>query len=300
MMWLIVAILAYFFFALTFFGDKIVLAGPPKPKLYIFYIGLLNLLLLLLIPFIEFHLPNAKTLPWIVLEAIVYVMGMYTLFVAIEKFEVSRVTTVIGAIQPLLILLLTWFFFGGEIISNKNILAFLLLFAGTIIISVQNKFKVKKESIILILFSALMFSLDYIFSKMIFLNMQFLDGLIWMRIFSFLFVLFFLFSKDLRTDLTTKRNNLNGKTGTIFLFTQSSGAVATILQNLAIYLAPVSYLAVINSLRGIQYLFIFIITLTVSYFFPRIIKEDISKKAIYQKFFAILLIFIGLAILVNN
>ena len=300
MLWLIVAISAYFFFALAFLGDKVVLSGSPKPKLYIFYIGILNLLLLFLIPFAEFHFPSYQTLVWIILEAIVYVIGLYTLFVAIEKFEVTRVTTVIGAIQPLLILLFTWLFFKGQIITNGNILAFMLLFLGSILISVQRGFKVKTKSIMLILLSALMFSLDYIFSKFVFLDLQFLEGLIWMRIFSFFLILLFLFSKDLRVDLTTKGNNLNKKTGVIFILTQASGGLATILQNFAIYLAPVAYLALVNSLRGTQYVFVFIVTIFMSYFFPKVIKEDISKKVILQKFFAILLIFIGLAILVNN
>jgi len=300
MLWLLIIILAYFFFALTSFGDKVVLDGPARPKLYTFYVGLLNFLIIALIPFIEFNVPKVDVFLWIILEAIVYVMGMYTMFVVIEKFEVSRVIPAIGAIQPLLILILTGLFFGAAIFNGKNLLAFFILLLGSIIISTKEKFKINIKYLLLLFFSALMFSLDYIFSKFVFLRQPFLTGFIWMRIFSFLFVMLFLFDRQLRKQLFTKEHNLNKKTGAIFLLTQSSGALATILQSFAISLAPVAYLATVNSLRGIQYVFIFIITLFVSYFFPRIEKEDISKKVIIQKVIAIALIIIGLIILIAN
>lgn len=296
--WLFITILAYFFFALTSLGDKVILAGPPKPKLYIFYVGILNIFLVFLIPFVQLGIPDNRTFVWIILEAIVYLLGMYTMFVAVEKFEISRVMPVVGALQPLLILLLVWIFWGTQIMTGANLLAFILLFLGSIVISVNNKFKVSWHYLSLLLFAAFMFSLDYIFSKLVFLDQPFLQGFIWMRIFSFLFVFLLLFDRELRKELFTKKNNLDKKTGSIFLLTQSSGAAATILQSFAISLVPVAYLAIANSLRGVQYIFIFIITLFVSYFFPSIVKEDISQKVVIQKIIAILLIVAGLGMLI--
>ncbi|MDP2741687.1 MAG: EamA family transporter [bacterium] len=298
--WLLIIILAYFFFALAFFGDKLVLSGPPEAKLYTFYVGFLNILIIFLIPFTKFSVPNSTGMIWIILEAVVYVAGLYTMFIALEKFEVSRVMTVVGAIQPILILILAWFFWGAQIITGMNFLAFAFLFLGSVIISMQKKLQINKAYLMLIFFSSFMFSLDYVFSKLVFLNQPFLQGLIWMRMFSFLFVLFFLFDKKLRSQIFTKKANLDKKTGAIFLLTQSVGGTANILQSFSISLAPVAYLATINSLRGVQYVFLFIITLFFSYFFPKIMKEDISKKALIQKAISIFFIVIGLAILVIN
>ena len=150
---------------------------------------------------------------------------------------------------------------------------------------------------LLILVSSLMFALDYVFSKMVFLHQPFLQGIIWMRIFSFLFVFIFLFDRELRSQIFSKQKALNKKIGTLFLFTQSAGAMAGFLQSFAIALVPVSYLAIVNSLRGVQYIFLFLITLFFSFFLPHIFKEDISYKVIIQKIIAIFFIVAGLAVL---
>jgi hypothetical protein len=116
----------------------------------------------------------------------------------------------------------------------------------------------------------------------------------------FLFALIFLLSKANRKDIFKKQNILNKKTGTIFVFTHLSGGTANILQSLAISLAPIAFLPIVNSLRGVQYAILFLLTLLLSFFFPKILKEDISKKIIIQKSISIILIVIGLAILVLN
>ena len=298
--WLLVIIAAYLFFSLAYFGDKLVLSGPPNAKLYTFYVGSLNILVVFFIPFANFGLPNLMGFVWALAEAAVSILGLYFMFIALEKFEVSRVMTVIGAIQPLLILLLTWIFWQGQILTGNNLLAFTLLFLGSLLISVQKKLQISRHYLLLIFFASLMFSLDYIFSKLVFFHQPFLQGLIWMRIFSFLCVQVLLFDKTLRSQLFTKKPTLNKKTRIIFLCTQSAGGLAAILQSLAISLAPLAYLATVNSLRGIQYVFLFLITLFFSHFFPKVFKEEISEKVIIQKIAAIVLIVVGLAVLVAN
>jgi hypothetical protein len=63
------------------------------------------------------------------------------------------------------------------------------------------------------------------------------------------------------------------------------------IQNYAVYLGPV---AIINAMQGIQYAFLLVFGIFFTVFFPKILKEDISKKIIYKKVLAILLIAIGL------
>ncbi len=295
--WLLVIILSYLFFSLSAFGDKLILAGRANARLYTFYVGLLSVLIVFLIPFTKFGLPNLGSLLWIILEAIVWLLGVYAMFIALERFDVSRVMTTIGAVQSIFVLVLTWIVWGFQAMTAVDLFAFVLLLAGSIVISIEKKVNINAGYVILIFFSSLMFSLDYIFSKFVFLNQPFLQGLIWMRIFGFIFALFFLFDKKIRKQLLLSETAVNKKTGTIFLFTQSAGGIANILQSFAISLAPVAYLAIVSSLRGIQYAFLFVITLFFSVFFPKVLKEDISKKVIFQKLVSIALIIAGLAML---
>ena len=211
--WLPVIILSYLFFSLAFFGDKLILSGPPNPKLYAFYVGMLSLVAVIFIPFIKFTLPNPQTFLWIILGVIVYLLGLYSMFVALSKFDVSRVMTTIGAVQPIFILILTWLFWAHQAVSGINLIAFFLLLAGSIIISVEKKIKLPVKYGLLIIFSSLMFSLQYIFSKLVFLSLPFLSGLVWMGIFTFLFALVFLFDSGVRKQIFSKKVAFNKKIG---------------------------------------------------------------------------------------
>ncbi|MCX6720655.1 MAG: EamA family transporter [Candidatus Staskawiczbacteria bacterium] len=297
-LWLLIAILAYLFFGLASFGDKLVLAGKPKPNSYTFYVGALGLFVVLLIPFVSLRLPNQQELIWVILDAIVHVAGLYTMFVALEKFEVSKVVSTIGATQPIFIFIFTCFFWGPQIIPAMDILAFVLLFLGSVVISFEKTPQITISYLKVTIFSSLMFSLDYIFSKFVFLGQSFLPGVIWIRIFVFLFVLVLLISKKSRQDIFCHQLVSDKKTQISFFCAQAFGGIANFLQSLAISLAPIIFLATVNSLRGIQYVFLFIITLFFSYFFPRVLKEELSKRIIIQKVVSIILIVAGLAILV--
>ncbi|MCX6723714.1 MAG: hypothetical protein NT155_00890 [Candidatus Staskawiczbacteria bacterium] len=296
--WLVTIISAYLFFAFASLCDKLVLAGKPKPASYTFYVGAFSLFVVFLMPFTKFGFPSSGELIWVVLDAVVHIAGLYAMFVAIQRFDVSKVVATIGATQPIFILLLTWFFWGPQAIPAIDILAFGILFLGSIIISVEKNSKVTADYLKITVISSLMFSLDYIFSKIVFLDQPFLQGIIWIRIFVFLLVLLFLLSRKSRKEILSRQTLSNKKTQIAFFAAQLLGGAANFLQSLAISLAPVAFLATVNSLRGIQYVFLFIATLITSIFLPKILKETLSKKVVAQKVISIALIAVGLSILV--
>ena len=303
--WLLIAILAYLFLGFSSLGDKLILATKNKetakfvlkPQTYTFYIGILSLFVIIFIPFIKFGFPSSVGLMWIVLDAFVHLVGIYTMYVAIENFDVSKVIATIGATQPIFIFVLTWIFWGHQVMPLIYILAFALLFIGSIIISLEKNIKITKDYLKITIFSSVMFSLDYLFAKLVFINQSFLPGIIWMQIFMFLFVLSFLFNRNFRKEIFGKKVIFNKRIKIIFFSTQVCGGLANLLQSFAISLAPVIFLATVNSLRGTQYVFLFIATLFLSHFYPKILKEELSKKIIIQKIISIIFIAFGLAIL---
>lgn len=303
--WLIVTILAYLFFGFSSFSDKLVLAGKPNPNSYTFYVGVFGLVAVLIIPFtgyfypfIAFGFPSSVALVWIVLEAIVHIIGVYTMYVALKKFDVSRVIAIIGATQPVFIFILTSVFFGIQAPVIADVIAFALLLIGSIIISIEKSIKITKDHLKIVLFSSFMFSIDYILIKMVFLNQPFLQGTIWMAVFIFVFVFALLINRNARREIFSKKMVLEKKTQVVFLSAQVFGGVANFLQSFAIYLAPVIFLATINSLRGVQYVSLFLLTLFVSLFYPKILKEEITPKVVIQKIISVVFIASGLAILV--
>lgn len=297
MLWLLTITLSYLFFAFSSLGDKIVLNGPAKPKSYTFFVGIFSILAALLIPFIDFNFPSQIGLLWVILEAFIYVVGLYALFYALENFEVSKIIPTIGATQPIFIAILSCMFFGFQPLGGKDILAFVVLLLGSVLISIDKNPKITKRSLQVGLLTSLFFSLDFIFSKFVFMDLPFWPGFVWMRIFSFVFVLFFLFDKGFRKEMA-EENKISKKTGALFIVTQMAGGAANILQSWSIALVPVAYLAIMNSMKGLQYVFLFIMVVILSHFLPKVLHEETSKKIILQKIISIFIIGLGLVILV--
>lgn len=297
-LWLFIIILSYIFFGLFSLGDKLLLSGHVNAKTYTFYVGILNVLAVVFIPFVNLTVPNAWQAALIIANALAFILGLYVMFLALEKFEVSRVMPTIGALQPIFIFFAAWAFFGLQVVSKKDFSAFIILMVGTFAISKEQRLSFNSTYVALTVASSLLFSLDYVFSKIVFSELSFLPGWIWTRLCIFLLALLLLASRQLRGEVFSQHKTITKRNSLVFVLTQSSGALAAFLQSIAIVLAPVAYLAIMNSLRGIQYVFLFLVTLMFSRFFPNIFKEEVSKKIVMQKSLAILIIMIGLAILV--
>ncbi len=298
-LWFFVIIASYFFFAISAFGDKLLLAGKPDPRAYTFYVGVLNISTLLLLFFVtNIHWPGLSAIFWAFLFGLTTILALYFMFCAVEQFEVSKVTPALGGLMPIFIFLLTQVFFGWQGISVVGFLAFLLLVAGSVFISIETSFSLKPAYIKLVSGSAGLFSLAYIFSKMVFLQEPLLLGIVLIGLATAFVALLLLLDARFRRAIFGKQATFDRNNGALFLLFQFSGATAGFLQNWAIALVPVGFLAIMNALRGVQYVFLFIITLFFSVLLPKILKEEISKKIIIQKVFSMLVIIAGLALLV--
>ena len=103
--------------------------------------------------------------------------------------------------------------------------------------------------------------------------------------------MFLLVSKKIREEIFKSLKNLKGKKRLLFFSNQGLAAVGAFLQNYAIYLGSV---ALVGALQGVQYVFLLVLGGLITVFYPKIMKENISKSVIIQKIIAIVLIVIGL------
>jgi len=297
MTWLIAIIIAYLLLAVVSLIDRYLLAGKPDPKVYAFYVGLLSLLLVLVIPFIDFYIPSLYLIILSFLAGAVLIVALFSLYTALEKFEASRIITATGGLIPIFSFILVWAFPGGEkVLSFSVIISFLLLVLGSVIITWERK-ALFGESLKLSALVAIFFALSMYLSKQVYNSMPFLNGLILIRIGSFLVALFFLISRETRQEIFQNQESFNKGTGALFMVNQAMGGAAVLLQNWSIALASVSFLPIIHALQGLEYGFIFILGVAFSSKFPRLLKSDLTKKVITKKFIGILLIGVGLAVL---
>jgi drug/metabolite transporter (DMT)-like permease len=298
MLWLIIAISAYFLFAIVALGDKYLLAGPPNPKSYSFYVGTLGILVLVLVPFVGFFIPSLSQIILSLLAGSIFIFALFGLYTGFEHFEASRVLPAIGGFLPLFTFGLTFFFSGGkEFLSPWEGLAFILLLAGSVIITLKKGKPIISKSFQISVVTAFLFAIAFVLTKFVYLAQPFWSGFIWMRVGGFLAAICFIFTKEVKEEIFKKKFTFQKKTGTIFLFNQALAAGAFILQNWAIALVPLGLLAFVNALEGTKYVFLLIFAIMLSLKFPKVLKEEISQKILSQKIIAILFIGAGLALL---
>lgn len=301
MPWLTVAILAYFILAVVFLVDKYLLTSSiPDPKVYAFYVGVLGLLALLLIPVVGFYVPAPSQIVLSLLAGAVFVYGLFWFYKALQAFEPSRVVPAIGGLTPLFSFGLIYLFtLGQEKLTFQSFSAFLLLILGSILINLKKDKMVNLKSFEFSAMAAFFLALSFVLVKYVYLAQPFWNGFLWRSLGGFLMaVCFFVLFPEIKREVTKKRERFSKKTTIIFLTNQSVGAGASILQNWAIFLAPLVFVPVINALNGTQYVFLFLLAIFLSVKFPRILKEEISREIIGQKIISILLIGVGLALLI--
>lgn len=299
MPWLIVAISAYFILAVVFLVDKYLLVGPiPNPKVYAFYVGMLGLFVLLLVPFVGFSLAGPFQIFLSLAAGAFFVCGLYWFYKGLQLFEPSRIVPAVGGILPIFTFFLIYLFSRGqETLSSWKLLALVLLIFGSVLITYEKSKAVSRKSFRISLIAAFFWAFYFVLAKYVYLAQPFWSGFILMRIGGALVALIFLFSREARNALFKQRVSFQKKTAAVFLSNQAAGAGASILQNWAIALAPLGCVAFINALQGIQYVFLFVFAVLLSLKFPQLLKEEISKRVISQKVVAILLIGAGLALL---
>ena len=301
MFWLIITISAYFILAVVYLFDKYLLKNSiPNPKVFAFYVGILGILALVVIPFIKFYIPEIRQVVLSLLAGALFIYGLFYFYRALLLFETSRIVPAIGGLVPLFTFGLVYIFsFGREKLSFSGDIALILLILGSILITIEKEKFVNLKSLKISASAAFLLPLSFVLTKYVYLAQPFWNGFIWTRIGGFLMaVVFFLFAPEIKKEIFKEKISFKKKTIGIFLSSQIAGGGANILQNWAIALAPLSYVAIVNALQGIQYAFLFVFTIFLSSKFPKILKEEVSKKIILQKIFAILLIGVGLVLLV--
>lgn len=320
MLWLFFSIIAYFLLAVVTVIDEILLTGRViKPKVYAFYIALLGLAGLILIPF-GFKIPSPMEIGLSLLSGFLWIFAILSLYEGLRLYEVSIIVPAVGAILPILTLGLTYLFSwqAQETMASLNypkLISFIFLILGSVFLSWQKDISLEKKKAAfkkvfsIAIVTAFLFALSFTTAKFVYLGQSFVSGFVWMRMGGFLAAILLVFSKDVQKEFWNRKKRAQGepkplfqkpKIAVLFIFNQLLGGGAVVLQNLAIFLAPLSFLAFINALEGIKYVFILVLTIIFSLRFPQILFEKISRQVLGQKFFAVVLIITGLIILALN
>ena len=296
MTWVLLAIFAYFLLSLVDLIDKKILSSPSlNPLTYAFYTGLLGSLALFFWLFDFSFLSFGYTIIALLAGAAFFVATLF-LYGAIIRGEVSRVISIVGGLSPILVFVFSVFFLG-EKIHTSSFIALLMLVSGSVLLSFVskgNKFEFGRYFFLLSFLAAFFFAASYGLTKAVFLKTTFLNGFVWMRIGALICCLFVFLEPKSRKIVSEGIKGFSQKLTTLFLFNKGISALAHLILNYAVKLGSV---AIVSALQSVQYAFIFILTLGLSYFLPRVFYESLAPKRLITKMTGIFLVSLGVAFL---
>lgn len=299
MSFLPIAVVAYIFNAGALLVDKILLRTTlPNPITYTFYVNVLQILAIFLIPF-GFRFSWDNSTYFAVASGLVGILAFYTYFSSLRKAEASTVGPVVGTFNPLFSLLIGSLFLS-QILTRDQHIAFFVLMIGTLILTWNFWEKGVKlnRPFLLMVASGFFFGVSYVLLRQAFLGMSFLDGFIISRLAAGGFALLFLLFPEARIQIFAKKQTSQGITpkSTLVLLGagQIMGALSVTLITFGISLANP---ALVNALFGVQYLVILIASLVLAKKNPHLLDEKLSKNIILQKVIGALVISLGLYLL---
>lgn len=299
--WITAVIIGQFLNALSFVLDKVLLTKSIKNAYaFTFYIGLLGLLIVIAIPFVDFQVPEMSLLLIDLIAGAAFSLALLFFFFALQGAETSRVVPFIGGGIPVFTLVFELLFLDFQL-NSTQLLAFAVLVFGTVIIALDDKkdggkteshshLSMKMIWVCAVL-AALSFAISFGTTKIAFNTQPFFSAFIWSRIGAFALPAVFLFSKNLRSEIVKAARIFREKSGLLYLGAQGFGAAGFVFVNYAISLASVS---LVNAMQGVQYAFLLIMAVIGTLKYPNLLKESMSKRGLVMKIIATVIIGIGL------
>ena len=287
-------ILAYFLNSLAVTVDKFLLVRRiPDPLIYIFYFSLFSLLALILLPFIS--LPPPATLALASLSTLLWTTGAYFMFKALQSGLISRVVPVIGTLIPLILLVEALL---SSTLNLNQIWAVGFLVLGLILLTLPDwKGTLTARELMLEILASIFFALSYLVLRQAYLQAPFLSVFVSSRLILIPIGAVILALPSLRKVVLNRSGpgfSFFSKSGGLFLAGQAAGGTSELLLTFSVSLATP---ALVNSLQGVQYVFLFLFALVLSRKLPQVYKEDLSFLNVAGKILGIAFIAFGLYIL---
>ena len=313
-MWLVIALLGNALLATVGVIDKLILTkAVSKPIIFVFYSTIFVLPVFLLIPFGVIALPMwSADYAIFIVSGLCFAFGLWAMYVAIAKGEVSRIGPLIGAATPLFILCLGNIFLQ-ERLGKFALIASVFLIVGSLVISFEKKetqspWHAGLEWAVL---SGFLFAISHVSAKYAYTTYGFASGFLLTKLPIGMFGLSLLASPSVRALFIKKPAAATHSSGIDPITIQKHksliryqvllvggntvlGAAGAVLLQYAMALGSVS---LVNALAGVQFALLIVLVAVISRFWPTILKETFTKQEIIQKIIAVCFIGVGLILL---
>lgn len=303
MNWFLIALLPPIFWSITNHFDKYLLSkyfkGGGVGALMVFS----SIIGVFLLPFIVFLHPEViKSFDprylLISLNGFFYVLAVLPYFYALQRDEAS-IAVPLFQMVPVFSYFLSYLILG-ETLSAIQIVGGLTIITGAVFMSLDltthRKVKFKKEVFWLMVLSSFLFAINFLLFKFFAIKAHFWVTSFWEYIgFAVFASLLLVFIKPYRDEFFKVMKTNKVSILTINGINEVVNIIAKVAFNFASLLAPITLIWIVN---GLQPFFVFVFGTLLTLVFPKISQENITKKVIIQKIFAIIVMFAG-AYLIN-
>src|SRR3989344_1253284 len=297
MNWFFIALIAPFLYAITNHIDKYLISKyikEGKVGALIMFSALFGIFALPIILVINPMVLNISL--WqIIILVVIGILVVFSILCYLYALELDEATFVVPFYQtiPIFGFILAYFILG-EILTKIQILASLFILFGALILSfdIQNqKIRFKKKVVLLMIMASFFYAISDGLFKFIAIERGFWISTFWTLIGKiFIGIIFLIFVSSYRHQFIILFKKVKSKILTLNSINETATIIADSSLQYATLLAPVALVLMINSF---QPLFVFVIGIGLTLFFPHINKENTSKNILIQKFLGISIIILG-------
>ena len=289
--WFLYAFSSVIIFGLTTIIDKLMLA--KRLSSFSYFVTFVPPAFVFSICVLLFFPTNLFSIPSLIAFAagLISAGGYFLYVISIRKEEASRISA-LTSLSPAFVAVLA-VFLVNEIFPVKSYIGIFLMILGAALISYKrnNVKKIIPISLILILIATnFAYSLDQTFSKISLEAISFWPFLMMFMFGRFVAVIpgFAITSARRKCFSEIKKLKRN------FAFALAAGSISwTVAIIFFFYAASLGPITLVSTIGIISPLFTIVFATLLSKYFPKILEEEIDRKTLGLKLFAVLLIFIG-------
>jgi uncharacterized membrane protein len=270
--------------------DKILISDYKIPPLvYVLVISATSLMPLVTLVFFHITPLPLGILAFTILVGFVRIYYTLPYFKALMVEEVSRVIPLLQ-LTPVFVLILSSLVLH-EALRPQDYVAFGLLVLGGTLFAIRLTSGIRISlAFYLMILSSFLLALYSVALKYLFSVQDFYTIFIWVQIAGFITFFQFIPFKPFRGSLITTYKITSRQIGVILIAEQAVAYVSVFAYNYAIAHGPIT---LISSVGATQPLFVLLFATILSYRFPRVLREELTRMDIALKVLGLIVIFAG-------
>ena len=292
-LWIALAAFAQLISAGIVFVDKYVLVSKTsigKPIVYAFYVSVLSVFVIVLVPFGVVSLPSVVTVILSLASSATFIASIIFLYKALKEGHASDIMPIVGGTAAIATALCAYQWLHQDL-PHAFVPAFGLMVVGMLLIS---HFRLTKHQQVMVILSGIFFGVTAFLIKLIFLETTFIDGFFWSRMGNVVVALCLLAIPANRKAIFHGYHGSSQGTKWLVISNKTLGGIAAALTLFATSLGSVS---IVQALAALQFVFLLLLAYLFSGWFPTVLRGEMQHAGLSHKMFGIGCIVLGLVLL---